>query len=229
MIEQVDERLSRWVRTILSPINVSFAPPGADETATPRVHMYLLSVEPMLPVKTSVRRPPLQAALRYLVTIVDDDPARAHQHLGELLFAAMESLDMEVDYAPLAPELWTALRTLPQPAFILRTMVTRLRPEIEPKLVREPLVAKIASVSSLHGIVVGPGEQPVYGALVEIPQLQMQQQTDIRGYFHFDAVPSESVPKDLLITAKGKVMAISIDQPSSAQKPILIRFETLAN
>jgi hypothetical protein len=229
MIDQVDVRLAGWVSTVLGDAEVSFAPPGAADAAMPRVHLYLLSVEPLLPSKTSIRRPPMQAALRYLVTLADDDPARAHRQLGDLLFAAMENPDLEVDYAPLPPDWWAALRVTPQPAFILRTVVSRARPEFEPKLVREPLVANIASVTSLHGIVLGPGDQPIYGALVEIPHLQLQEQTDRRGYFQFAAVPGESFPKNLSITAKGKVMTVVIDKPSSAEKPILIRFETLAN
>ncbi|HZH77837.1 MAG TPA: hypothetical protein VEY88_17555, partial [Archangium sp.] len=45
-----------------------------------------------------------------------DSPERAHHVLGQLVFAAMEEPEFEVDLAPLPVALWSALGVPPRPA-----------------------------------------------------------------------------------------------------------------
>ena len=87
MFDQVDRRLEEWVRRVLGPISVTFDPPSPVRDGT-GVSCYLLAVVGDPPLRGN-RRPPLQAALEYLVTTWAETPQEAHRLLGVLAFAAL--------------------------------------------------------------------------------------------------------------------------------------------
>ncbi len=223
MIEKVDEHLRDWVEAILGPVSVSLAPP-ADKQNGPGVNLYLFELIDTPPAR-GTKRPPLQLSLDYLVTTWAEEPQEAHRLLGELVFAAMESTDFDVELEPLPATTWAAFGVPPQPSFVLRVPLRRERPEPDISLVRRPLVVRAAPTTSLHGMVVGPEDMPIAGAIVELPSLQRSKRTDTSGRFHFSPIPAQPRKKVLCIRAKGKELTVTVEQPTSESEPVVISFD----
>ena len=88
MINAIDRRLVEWIESQLGQGTAKLgAPPGGGESPGVRLHLFDLAQEP---VGRGTNKPPLRAALRYLVTVTDPDPAQAHARLWELLVRAVE-------------------------------------------------------------------------------------------------------------------------------------------
>jgi hypothetical protein len=221
MIDEVDQRLKAWVGEVAGDMPVSFATPDRS-TRGPGVSLYLLELGSAPPAR-SVRRVPLQFSVCYLVTVDAETPERAHQLLGELVFAALETPGFEVELSSTPVELWTALGIPPRPAFRLRLPVRRERAEPNVRRVRFPLVTHTVPNEALLGRVVGPGDVPIPGALVELPALKLSTQTDARGCFRFPLVPSlESIGR-LEVRAKGEVLHVGAEALVSEEGQLVIR------
>jgi hypothetical protein len=162
--------------------------------------------------------------LRYLITSHAPDLEAAHRQLGDLLFAVMENAEYEIDLEPLPPALWTSFGIAPQPAFMLKVLLQRERPEPEVKYVTSPLVVTGAPITTVYGIVLGPGDVPIMGAHVEYPTLNRSVYTDAHGRFRLPGVPGTSVPKELRVTAKGHEQRVSANQATSESDPLVIRY-----
>ena len=119
MIDLVDRRLSDWIKNILDDVEVFLTAPGVSETGR-GIGLYLLELV-HTPAARTAQAPPLQVTLRYLVTARADTPEEAHRLLGNLVFAALENAELEVEQEAAAPALWAALGVPPRPSFMLRT------------------------------------------------------------------------------------------------------------
>lgn len=223
MIDEIDQRLKEWMESVMEGITVSLAPP-ADAQSGSGVSIYLLQLAEKPPART-VDRAPLQLALRYLVTTWADEPEEAHRLLGELVFAAMETDEFEVELAAIAPETWVAFGIAPRPAFVLRVPLRKERPEAEVKRVQTPLVVRVEPVTSLYGRVLGPEETPVMGASVEVPALQISTRTDAQGRFSFRSVPGGNGGSTLRVRARGQERSVTVEEPTSEASPVVIRFD----
>ncbi|WP_224248375.1 carboxypeptidase regulatory-like domain-containing protein [Hyalangium gracile] len=221
MIDEVDQRLKAWVGEVVGDASVSFAVPERG-TLTDGVNLYLLELGAAPPAR-SVRRVPLQFSVCYLITVGAESPQRAHQLLGELVFSALETPDFEVDLSPIPLELWTALALPPRPAFRVRLSVRREREEPHIRRVRFPLVTQTVPNEALLGRVVGPGDVPIPGALVELPTLKLSTRTDARGGFRFPLVPSRASIGRLEVRAKGEVLQVGAEALSSEEGQLVIR------
>lgn len=221
MIEQADTRLQEWTENILDGVTVSFAPPKTKQTGK-GISLYLIEFD-AAPAARGTNRPPLQFTLVYLVTVYGYEPEEGHRLLGELIFAALDSTDFEIDLKPLPTAAWAAFGVPPQPSFFLRALARRDRPEPEIKYVRHPLVARATPVASLEGVVLGPGDIPLVGARVDVPGLTTRTQTDAYGRFSFSMLPAEPPVKQLRVRAKGRELQVTVE-PSSDQ-PIVIHFD----
>lgn len=219
MIDQIDERLKAWVETVLGSVPVTFAPPR-DALADPVVHLYLTQVVPAL-AAPDARRSPARVMLHYLVAVRAEDSLAVHRLLGDLIFSALENPDFDLNFDPIPPEMWLALGSEPQPAFILKVPMVRELPTPDTPLVRQPLVTRLTSVTTLEGVVVGGEDYPLYGALVELPGFHMYQRTDSHGRFHFANVPADPPVKLVRVTAKGQVAELELDH--SPTEPVVIR------
>ncbi len=206
MIETVDQRLKSWVERVLGDTAVSLAAP-ARESVERGVGLYLLELGPA-PVPRTARRPPLRLALSYLVTTGADSPERAHHLLGELVFAALDEPEFEVDLSPLPVALWAALGVVPRPAFRLKVPLERERPMPVVPRVTQPLVLRAVPSRPLVGQVLGPGEVPIPGAQVELPSMGLSVRTDARGLFRFASVPADMPLGWLEVRAKGEVLSV---------------------
>lgn len=222
MIEEVDQRLKDWAGTVIKDTPVSLAAPSASDTGR-GVGLYLMDLAHAPPPRT-VKRPPLRISLRYLVTTWAEQPEEAHGLLGQLVFAAMDSAEFEVDLDLVPVSVWRAFGVAPRPSFVLRVPLQRERPEPEVKLVRGPLEVETSPVQSLQGVVLGPQEVPLVGARVELPALRLSTRTDSKGRFHFSTVPAGPSAKLLRITAKGRELSVKTEG-DAGREPMVIQFD----
>lgn len=228
MIDTVDARLQAWVENVLGTVHVAMTPPR-DTPDDPVVHLYLMQVVPALASPDARTngfqqvRSSLQVTLSYLVAVRAADVQQAHKLLGDLIFAALDSAELDLSFDPLPLDLWIALGTEPQPAFVLRLPLTRDLPVTDAPLVRKPLVTRVASITSLQGVVLGGEDDlPLHGALVELPGLHLRQRTDSHGRFRFPTVPADPPVKNVRVTAKGREIELEIDH-ALASDPVIIR------
>lgn len=223
MIDEVDQRLKAWVGRVLGEVPVSLNPPDRDSVDR-GVGLYLLELGAAPPPRTE-RRPPLQLSVCYLVTAGGaGQPEQAHRQLGELAFAAMDEADFEVDLTPVPLGVWAGLGVVPRPSFRLRLPVRRERPMPAVPRVNVPLVAHAVPVQdALTGSVVGPGDVPIPGALVELPSLRLSTRTDARGVFRFPSVPPARSLGRLEVRAKGEVLALGPEALAAQGGPLIIR------
>lgn len=222
MIDEVDQRLRTWVGRVLGGVSVSLDAP--DRTSVDAgVGLYLLELGAAPPPRTE-RRPPLRLTVCYLVTAGADSPERAHRMLGELVFAAMDEADFEVDLTPVPLAVWAGLGVAPRPGFRLRVPVQRERPLPVPQRVRMPLVVRaLHSTEDLSGYVVGPGDVPIPGALVELPSLRLSTRTDAKGAFRFPSVPPTNTLGRLEVRAKGELLELGAEALATEGGPLVIR------
>lgn len=220
MIDQADERMLEWARRVVPDVPVSIAPPpSADAGAGVRIH--LLSLAPV-PAARGAKRPPLELALRYLVTTNADDEADAHRWLGILAFDAMDTRDWSVETDPPDTEVWRAFELAPRPAFVVRVPLRLPRNDREAPLVRKPLVVDMHSTTALAGTVTGPEDIPIAGASLEIPSLQLSVRTDEDGAFRFPQLPASS-SITLIVRAKRQTRTLR----AKTGEPLHIRIEGL--
>ena len=209
-----------WARRVVPDVPVAIAPPPSSDAGT-GVRIYLLSVAPV-PAPRGSKRPPLQLALRYLVTTNADDDADAHRWLGVLAFDAMDTREWSVESDPLTVDVWRAFAISPRPAFVVRVPLKLPRHDREAPLVRKPLVVDMHATTSLAGSVVGPEDIPIAGATLEIPSLQLITRTDQDGAFRFPQLPASSSIA-LVVYAKRQTRTLRV----STGEPLHIRIEGL--
>jgi hypothetical protein len=225
MAFESDGKLKDWVGTVIPGVELSLGAPDPRKTGR-GLGLYLMELI-QSPPPSSGRRLPLQVALRYLVTAWSDQPEDAHQMLVDLMFAAMESKDFQVEPETLPLGVWTAFGLPPRPSFILRLPLLRERPESEAKLVRGPLKIQSSPVVGFYGLLLGPDDVPLSDCRIELAALNLSTRTDYKGRFCFPTVPSAG-NKELLIKAKGFELAVRSEQnyPDS-ESPLVIHFAPL--
>lgn len=209
-----------WARRVVPDVPVAIAPPPSSDAGT-GVRISLLSVAPV-PAARGSKRPPLQLALRYLVTTNADDEADAHRWLGVLAFDAMETREWSVESEPPSIEVWRAFEIAPRPAIVVRVPLKLQRHDREAPLVRKPLVVDMHATTALAGTVVGPGDIPIAGATLEIPSLQLIARTGADGAFRFPQLPAASSIA-LIVRAKRQTRTLRV----STGEPLHIRIEGL--
>lgn len=206
MIAETDDSLESWIKATVGAVEVWLGEPRR-EAERAGVGLYLMELVPARPAQGG-RRPPLQFCARYLVTTWAADAHTAHRILADLLFAAMDSPNLEVDLEPLSGTAWAAFGVPPRPSFLLRVPVRRARPERPVKRVRVPPVVETVPVMALEGLVLGPSETRLAGARVEIPALGLTTRTDPDGRFRFANVPAQGAPLLVRVSAKGREMSV---------------------
>jgi hypothetical protein len=223
VIDETDLRLVRWVEGVLDRPRVSLSLPAGGEAAG--VNIYLLDLE-QEPLPRGSKKPPLQVALRYLVTVGDEDLAQAHRHLWKLLVDAAgraEANHWTVEREPPPLELWRALGLTPRPSFVMRVQARHEWEQLPPAKRVERREFQGGPVRSLSGIVyASPGETPVSGAVVDLPALGQSVETDRRGRFTFPAVPGGDFrPKKIVVRARGHRQDVDVPADAGAG-PLMI-------
>lgn len=226
MVDHFEEPVKNWILTIAEGAELWLGPPNG-QRAGAGVGLYLLEVMKAAPPNSTQRPVPLQLTLRYLITTWSDKPEETNQRLVELMLAAMQNADYEVEAEPLSASVWTALGAAPRPSFILRVPLLYERPSVTTKLVRQIPKILLSPGSSFYGRVLGPEEIPLSDCRVEIPALGLSTNTDYDGRFCFPLAPGEGTTK-LLVKARGRELSVSSDKnyPDSAA-PLVINFSPL--
>ena len=218
MIDQLDNELASWVTRILGDVPTRFDMP-TEQPEGRGVVLFLLSFSPTPPASSGPPIP-LQVTLRYLVTTWAESPLEAHKLLGDLILAAMEEKEYELELEPVPGETWQAFHLPPQPAFVLRVLLRKPLPEPAAKYVTKVVLDPRPSVS-VYGLVRGPKDIPIPSARIELRNSSRSTATDASGRFHFDNLPA-GMPTNLSVKAKGRVLDVTIEKPTSAQDPFVI-------
>jgi Pvc16 N-terminal domain len=226
MVDEVDQRLKDWAIKLLPGVEVSFAPPSDAKADFRGVGVYLLDVLQSPPPST-LKRPPLQVMLRYLITTWSEKPEDAHKMMGQLAMGALDEAGFLVETEAVPSELWRAFGIVPRPCIIVRMPLRQERKDPRAKAVLSPLQVTVSPVTSFFGLLIGPGDIPLADAAVEVPSLRLLTRSDRKGQFGFRSVPSQA-PLDLRIRAKSKEFRLTIDEPHPApEDPLKIPLDVL--
>jgi hypothetical protein len=223
MFDQVDNQLEEWIKSVHDRIEVTFVPPDTAPSKT-CVCLYLLDAAPILSGRGN-NHSQLQITLRYLVVPFSQEPQESHRILGELLVAALENKEFEIEKEPFPLAAWTAFGIPPRPSFILRVPFKLKRTAKSAPIVRQPLVLQPSPLQTLRGEILGSEDLPIMNARVEIPELNRSTLTDYQGHFQFFAVPSEPGVKKLLVRAKGRAFSVDTDQTKKADEKLIIKLQ----
>ena len=229
MIDQVDEALQKWVKSVTgSAAAISLDAPVSGGTQT--VSLYLLEIIDDPDRHTGDSRP-YQPVLRYLVTTNAGEPQQAHRLLSDLLYAAMESSDYEVDLTPVPAHIWTGFSLAPKPAFFLRASLPEkaLGKPGKPVFQSEPDLDSGVPIVPLYGLLLGPNDVPLMNARIELPNLFRFVYTDSKGGFVLQGVPAAPKEKTLLIKARKREKTIVVQQTGQPDQPVVIRFNLFEN
>ena len=224
MFDETDTRLEAWTKSALEGVEVSLSSPSdtADGADKNRISLYLMDVIPV-PAQRGTRLPPVQAILRYLITAQAKDLKEAHRLLGELMVAAADMSDFELEIEALPADLWQSFGLHPRPAFVLRVPFKFERKEKPVKRVRTALQMQQTPLVPFQGKVISTSNIPLAGAKVELPFFKLYTETDADGFFRFPAVPAEPKDKSLFIRAKGREFSISTKQAESKGGQLVIQ------
>jgi hypothetical protein len=209
MIEQMDQQLSAWVRDVHKDIELSLDPPTAGRSGK-GINLYLLDLVNSPPLR-GPDPAPLQFTLRYLVSTWAETVEEAHRLLGDLVFATMRHPRFEVELDPAPPETWSAFGLPPQPSFMLRALLQWEQPMPDLSRVLQPLQVRDSLLTSLSGIVLGPEDVPIAGALVEAPRFGRRTRTANNGRFVLSGLPTAPPLQQLRLRAKEFVLDVPVE------------------
>ena len=229
MIEEVDNRLKDWIIEVLGKTVISLGPPenlpAKPETG---ISLYLMEVC-HVPSPRGIKKDFHKISLRYLVSEKPVNSQIPRRALGELIFSAMEHPEFEVELETVTPSIWLAFSVTPRPSFVLRVPLQRQQPTKKAALVRQPLVLKKTQMNGLYGQVVGPGENPIMGARIGVPALNLSTHTDSQGRFFFPGIPIGPQPTVLNVRAKGQEQSIQTQPGETDKESFVIRLEPTEN
>jgi hypothetical protein len=225
MFDEIDNALEEWASSVLEKTPVTFALPSDTETAK-GVNLYLIGVATS-PQNRPVRGvPPIKAELHYLVTTWAKDVREMHRMLGELFFAAMESPRWEVERGAPSPDFWKNIGVPVRPGFILKAFAVKESPTKVAPMVTKQLEISNSPMRVLDGLLLGPGKEPIMGARVEFPALNLSTSTDFGGRFRFAGIPSESAVGTVRLNVKGKAFVFPSVRLPKAEVPFVLELTT---
>lgn len=219
MFDQIDNQLQKWIESVLDKVEVTFLPPGSTLSGR-NVCLYLLEVATEQKGR-GTRLPPLQMTLRYLIVPNGVEPQEAHKILGDLLIAALENTEFEVEKEPFPLSAWTTFGIAPRPSFVLRVGFKYERHEKLAPPVKHPLVVRSTSLHNLHGQILGE-DLPLMNAQVRLPEFDRTTTTDYQGRFQFSAIPVEPAAKNLFVRAREQEFLIKLDQTDCSGDGLVI-------
>lgn len=175
------------------------------------VQCTLLGVSPVVGAR-SVREPePMRMVARYLVTASAATRAESDRLIVALGFAAMATGKPEIERDGPSPELWLSLGLGARPALIVREPLEQARSLPAIPLVRQPLRTSWSSSRTLVGRVLGPGNQPLAGARIEVANHPLTAHANHHGEFALHGVPVGPPAPTLIVAAKGVQVTVPLD------------------
>ncbi|HWA89866.1 MAG TPA: carboxypeptidase-like regulatory domain-containing protein [Rhizomicrobium sp.] len=198
--DDVARDLLAWAGTVLPKIPASARPLGARERGA-GIDVRLMGLAPRPSPRAT--NPPSTIDLDFLVTVQMSDAFDEERALAELLLAVAERSDFEILPGRPAAEICAALGIPVAAGFVLRAPLTRAR-EIKPApLVRFPLQVDAAGLGAVEGIVTGPGDVPIAGAVVTLAGGGRETRSDRNGRFRLAGLPRETSGVKLHVRARG--------------------------
>src|SRR5262249_23288215 len=94
-----DARLRDWLADVLPGVTTSLSAPDGKSSGK-GICLYLLEIV-QSHAPSTVKRPLSQLTLRYLVSAWSEEPEEAHRMLTEVMFAAMEHAEFQVELEPI--------------------------------------------------------------------------------------------------------------------------------
>jgi len=191
---------------------------GVSEQATsegPEVRVELIGLSPA-PAAREIRETPAQFRARYSIRVRSADTGQTQDVLNALIFEAFSTQEWEANPAS------SAASALPEVAFIVTAIVRRVPTTVAPPRVLHPIGARppgsapmMRSALPLVGRLLGPGQRPIAGALVRVPQLGATATSDGSGYFRIGAAPVDGA---LLveISAKGNTWTLQLERAAGS-------------
>lgn len=173
-------------------------------------------------------RHPYRLAVRCVLapgTVPDSLPA-----LDLVLAAAVRAGTPELITEPPDVTLWQALGQPPVPALVFQVPASITHALPPRPAVRGPLVLKQLDLRPLAGILLGPGDQPVSAARVEVAGAQLSSYTDGHGRFTFPAIPvADRVA--LRVVGRGRTFAVTVPLATGTDahaEPVIVRCDFLS-
>lgn len=196
--DDVARNLLAWANTVLPKMPAAAKPLGTHERAA-GIDIRLIGLQPRPAPRTA--NPPNIVDLDFLVTVQMSDAFDEEHALAELLLAAADHSDFEIVAGRPAAEICAALGIPVAAGFVVRTPLSRTR-EIKPApLVRFPLQVENVPLGVVEGLVTGPGDVPIAGAVVT--GAGRETRTDRNGRFRIAGVPREKAGVKLNVKARG--------------------------
>jgi hypothetical protein len=130
------EALRDWVAGVVGSDEVVIAPPIADGATA--VHLLGLTQ------RKGSGPLPRGLAARYLIAV---DGGAALQHLGDLVVAALQRGDLDIELDGPDPTWWSAISCPPKPSFVVTVTLRPPAPAERAPVVREPLVLRVAATA----------------------------------------------------------------------------------
>jgi len=217
--------VEEWVRPAIGPeVEVRIGDTGDPGLSDGKaVVLTLIDIAPFPAARRGAAPAPLQLRARYLVSVLGFDATERGQCLAELAFQAGPLIRVELDPSPPGPAFWRALGTPARPALIASVLLERERRTRPAPRVREPLVTQWSPARPLTGVVLGPRDIPIAGALVEVEGSPLTTYSNHRGEFAFRSVPGAKPPPTLVVTAKGTHLRVRVDATDGPEASVLIR------
>lgn len=217
MLDCIDRRLEEWALSTVSDVDVRFSMPLV-KVETPTVVMVLLQMTNVEPSRGWVPRAE-QFVLHYLVTVCAQAIDRALPMLDQLFIAALEDEDLSIDQRPILADVWETIGVRPQPSFRLVVPLQAQDIERSRRFARDEVEP---ALTTFDGVVLGPDDEPIPRARIEVSDTEDVVYSDRFGRFRFPTDITPSTESKLQVSASGLEESV-VERPSG--KPIVIRVQ----
>ncbi len=141
--------------------------------------------------------------------------------LDRVLTAAVRAGTPELVIEPPSAAWWQAAGLAPRPALVFEVLASVTHPAPHVPSVRGPLVLKQIELRPLAGVLLGPGDQPVAAARVEVAGSQLSCNTDGHGRFSFPGIPvADRVT--LRVVGRGRVFTAIVPLTGGEAEPVTV-------
>lgn len=209
-IVETDQRLSDWIKETVGKVDISLEAPKEPSKKGKGVCLYLMDFThkplPRRGVHDRERiKTPLCIECRYLIAPWAETVQEVHILLSHLAFQALLTPGFEIEADPLPMNAWAVFGVPHRPSFIISTPVVHEFKSPDVPLVTERPRHHHSPLTRLHGRVYGPGDIPLSGLRVSIPQLRLSRITDVDGQFAFPNLPAGISINTLTVDSKRKI------------------------
>lgn len=198
--DDIARDLLAWVASVTPKIPAAAKPLGTRERAA-GIDIRLIGLAPKPAPRAP--NPPDAVDLDFLVTVQMADAFDEQNALAELLLSAVQRSDVEIVAGRSGAELCAALGIPVAAGFVLRTPLVRARDVKPAPLVKFPLQVEPVRLSVVQGIVTGPGDVPIAGAVVSVADGMREARTGHDGRFRIAGLPQQKAQIKLNVRARG--------------------------